>query len=1158
MTDHPLPLLHGAHHGLPQGDDQLHVGGGCACSSSNISDEVRAPQNASAPTASTQSSSQFWRSLDDKSQTPEFKQWQHNEFQEGASELVGEDRRSFLKLMGASMALAGAAAAGCRRLPEHQIHEYATRPENRTPGTPVKYATSWDLDGVGRGLIVTSVDGRPIKVDGNAKHPVNLGSSDSVTQATVLELYDPERSHALLRKGVKSSLVAFREWCATQMPKDGLAILSEPSSSPTLGDMKARLTKKFPGAQWFEWCAANSDAERQGTEIAFGSPMRPIWNLAAAEVIVSFDSDFLMTHPNAVRNARDFAAGRRIDETDPKHDPKKQTMNRLYVVESALTLTGMNADERVATRSCDVAAVAAMVGKALEALAAAGPDASARDAVMAQTVSPLVKELKLADHDEAVLKALVHELSEKRGRSLVIAGAGQPPAVHALAALINQRNGSVGSTVSYVANADLTGAKGRTATGDITALAKAIGDGSVKTLVIVGGNPAYDAPADLGFASIIGKVPEVVHLSFHKNETSELAGWIVPRAHYLESWGDSRGWDGTIAPQQPLIEPMLAEEAGGLSPIELCAELMNEDPREGLTLVRRTWMATTKQEGAAFTTTWRTALNDGVLPNTALPLTKPEVNVASVAQAMQSLVRAGADAVEVTFAPDAKVYDGRFANISWLQELPDPVSKLTWDNAAYMSIAMGERLSVGQGDRVTLNVGGRSLSAAAWLTPGMADRSVRLHLGYGRTSPAAGTIAKDAGFNAYALRASDAMAIAAGATVTKGEGNYPFAHTQDHGATEALKPEVPLGGIQDRLPSLIREDTLAGYIEKPNFQSGRTHNAHALSLWEETNLDGARFRWAMSIDLTSCNGCSACVTACQAENNIPVVGKEQVMRGRELHWMRIDRYFKGHDAKNPVSYAIQPISCQHCENAPCEQVCPVAATLHDEDGLNVMVYNRCIGTRYCSNNCPYKVRRFNFFNFHDKYPSRETGMFVVDKDYYTRVGPADSLRMQFNPEVTVRSRGVMEKCSFCVQRIQKAKITHKNSWAAAGGAATKPDWMIPDGAITTACADACPTQAIVFGDLNDPTSKVAKLHKSGRSYGLLEELNTKPRLKYLAKVRNPSASERIVHDAENAGGHESGGEAHPAGGHAADGHASDQVREGTLGKAVAAIAEVLS
>ncbi len=1048
----------------------------------------------------------FWRSLDDKNHTTEYRRWSHNEFQPGAAEATDDERRTFMKLMGASMALAGLAATGCRRLPEQHILPYAARPESRVPGTPVKYASSFEIDGVGRGVLVTSVDSRPTKVDGNPGHPGMLGSSDAITQATILELYDPDRSRKLLQKGAPATMDAFRQWCGG-LPAGGkgLAVLSEPSSSPSLADMKARLAKKYPSMKWFEWSAVADDTERTGTEIAFGQPMRPIWTMAGAEVIVALDSDFLMTHPNAVRNARDFAKGRVLERG---HD-EKPWCSRLYVVESGLTVTGMNADERIAVRSADVAAVAAHVATLLKldiGGAVDGPLAS------------LAGGANLGEHEKKIAEAMAKDLLEHRGRCLLVAGPAQPAAVHALVALLNDRLGNVGSTVTYVA----AGAKGQTCLGDMKALVDGLGKGEISTLVILGGNPAYDAPADLDFAGAVAKATQVVHLSFMRNETSLLPAvtWHIPRSHFLESWGDTRAWDGTIAPQQPLIEPLLARDQGGLSSIELCAELLNEDPRDGYSIVRRAWMAQSKTEGAAFEKLWRQTLNDGVLAKSEWAAGKPSAEVAAIGAALAGLGAAKAG-TEITFAADPKVRDGRFSNVTWMQELPDPISKLTWDNAAYLSLGTAEKLGVKTGSMVTLGVGNRSLKAAVWVMPGMADDSVRLHLGYGR-GEAAGSIGKDAGFNACALRGSDGMGFAAGASVAAAEGIYAFAHTQDHGAAEALIPSVPADSIQERLPALVRDADLDTYRSTPDFAKHRTHVAHRLSLWEESNLDGARFRWAMSIDLTACIGCSACVTACQAENNIPVVGKEQVMRGREMHWIRIDRYFKGSDPKKPLGVAIQPVACQHCENAPCEQVCPVAATMHDKDGLNVMVYNRCIGTRYCSNNCPYKVRRFNFFDFHRKEPARETGIFVVRPDYYITDGPVNEwASMQFNPDVTVRMRGVMEKCTFCVQRIQRAKISNKNAWAKQGGTAASADWAIADGSFTTACAEACPTQAITFGDLNDPASRVAKLQKDARSYQLLEELNTKARLKYLAKVRNPSVTfdQRSGHG----GGH--GGEA---------------------------------
>jgi molybdopterin-containing oxidoreductase family iron-sulfur binding subunit len=466
------------------------------------------------------------------------------------------------------------------------------------------------------------------------------------------------------------------------------------------------------------------------------------------------------------------------------------------------------------------------------------------------------------------------------------------------------------------------------------------------------------------------------------------------------------------------------------------------------------------------------------------------------------------------------VLDGRFANIGWLQELPDPVTKITWDNALLVSPTTASRLGVKQGSMVKVSAGDRSMQAAVFPVPGMADDSAAIALGGGR-GDAAGSLAKDAGFNAYPMRTTANMAMVRGVSVQPTGESYEFAHTQDHGSIDAaLIPSVPHQGVQDRLPSLVRGTSLENYRHHPDFAAHAAHVPHRLSLWQEGNLDGAQFRWAMSVDLTTCTGCQACVTACQAENNIPIVGKDQVKRGREMFWIRVDRYFRGADPRKPDGFSVQPVTCMQCENAPCEQVCPVAATVHDADGLNNMVYNRCIGTRYCSNNCPYKVRRFNFFDYQRRDPIREQqGPMQVEPEYYVETGPDEWLRMQFNPEVTVRMRGVMEKCTFCVQRIAQAKIKYKNEWVKAGGTMSgKPNFSIPDGAIRTACQQACPAGAIVFGDLNDPNSQVARLHASKVAYGMLEELNVKPRLKYLARVSNPGV-DHGAHDHGHDHGH---------------------------------------
>jgi MoCo/4Fe-4S cofactor protein with predicted Tat translocation signal len=1110
-----LPILTSGHSAKASASE-----GGCACGSHGESASSETPSKV------------FWRSLDDKANTDEFLRWKHNEFQEGASVATDDERRTFMKLMGASAALAGLAATGCRRLPEQHILPYAHRPDNRVPGEPVRYATSYELGGMGYGVVATSVDGRPIKLDGNPQHPAMLGGSDSITQARVLEVYDPHRSRALTDGGKAASIDNLRAWLAA-MPADGLAVLAEPSSSPSLADMRARLGKKFRSMKWFEWAPINDDNERAGTELAFGKPMRAIWDLTAATgVVLSLDGDFLHGHSAAVRSARDFAATRRIENPDPS----KQMMSALYVVESALSVTGMNADERIAVRSADVAAVAAIIAQKLS-------QQNSALGGLAQSLGSLTSAVSLTAEDTKIVDALVAALAGATGTSLVIAGDSQPAAVHALAAAMNVALGNVGKTVRYVAAGDKT----RSCLGDITALAAAINRGEVKTLAILGGNPVYDAPADINFGSLMAKAGTVLHLSFYRNETSNHAScrWHVPQGHFLETWGDTRGAEGTIAPQQPLIAPMVADGQGGLSALEFCAELLGEDPRDGYSIVRRTWQGIMGREGAAFEAAWRAALNDGFVAGSAYPFEQVAVQGAGLQSAVAAL-SVPAKGTELTFARDAKVYDGRFANLAWLQELPDPVSKLTWDNAAYLSPATADALGVKKGDMLSVSAGGASMQVVAWPMPGMARDSVRVHLGYGRTTADAGPIAGEAGFNAYPLRTSTAMGFVAGVSVSKGTGTYPLGHTQDHGATDALIPSVPAQGIAERLPALIREDDLGTYRQHKDFAKHRSHVAHRLSMWEENLLDGAKFRWAMAIDLTTCTGCSACVTACQAENNIPVVGKEHVMRGREMHWIRIDRYFKGPDANRPLGVAIQPVACMHCETAPCEQVCPVAATMHDKEGLNVMVYNRCIGTRYCSNNCPYKVRRFNFFDWHRKDPERDGGFMMVKPEYYTRDGANPWTAMQFNPEVTVRMRGVMEKCSFCVQRIQRAKITHKNAWAKSGGKGDPkkavsngtPDWSIPDGSFTTACAEACPSQAITFGDLNDPNSKVAKLHASPLSYGLLEELNTKPRLQYLAKVRNPSVTFDHTghgHDDEH---HESGGSDHAPGHEENAGHAS--------------------
>jgi MoCo/4Fe-4S cofactor protein with predicted Tat translocation signal len=1082
----------------------------------------------------------YWRSLEDRADSPEFREFMEREFPEGADRLEGDDRRQFLRVMGASFALAGVGLAGCRRRPELTIVPYAARPADRTPGIPVHYATAMELGGVASGLLVKSYDGRPIKIEGNPDHPFTLGACDPISQASVLELYDPERSRLAMRNGEAAGSDAFSKFESFMTDRlagheadggAGLAVMSEAFSGPTMTAARKRFMARFPKATWCEWEAIDDDHERAGLATAFGRPVRPERDFSQAKVVVTLDADVLRNTPTAIRDARGFASTRRVDAADPA----SQELGRLYAFEPTLTLTGVNADERVPVRGTDIAAIAAMLAERV----GAAPDGPLGAALTSLAGSPAASRLSAQDLE--ILDAAARDLKDHPGEGLVVVGPNQPAAVHALVAMLNERLGNAGRTIAYREASD---ADRPTRSAAIRDLCGKLSSGSISTLAILGGNPVYDAPADLDFAACMAKAEEVVHLSFHRNETSADAAcsWHLPRAHFLESWNDARAWDGTVSLVQPLIEPLVSMQQGGRSALEMVAMMAGEAPFDGYQLVRRAMMERTGTSGKAFERLWRKSLNDGVEKGTQLPIATVSADAAAIGSAMSALpMPVGEPGLELAFTRDGTVYDGRFANIGWLQELPEPVTKFTWDNALLVSVPTAKSMGLSTGDMVsvTVDAGGsaRSVDAAVAVQPGQAEGVLALSLGYGRGA-VAGTIAADAGFDAYRVRTLAASHIVPGVRATRTDGRYAFARTQDHGAVDALVESVPEAGIQERLPTLVREGTLGEYRDHPDFARHRTHVASRLSLWEETNLDGAKFAWAMSIDLSTCIGCGACVTACQAENNVPVVGKDQIARGREMHWIRIDRYYRGENAARPDAVLMQPVACQHCENAPCEQVCPVAATVHDEEGLNVMVYNRCIGTRYCSNNCPYKVRRFNYFDYQRRDPIREQeGPFAVKPDYYLKDGPNEWRRMQFNPEVTVRTRGVMEKCTFCTQRISEAKIRFKNEWAQRGGVASgEATWSIPDGAIVPACAQACPTEAIVFGDLNQTESRVAKLHRSKLSYEMLEELNNRPRLRYLAKVSNPAIERDHGHGHGHGHGHDHGDghdHGHDDGGHAA-------------------------
>jgi molybdopterin-containing oxidoreductase family iron-sulfur binding subunit len=1042
----------------------------------------------------------YWRSLDEVADTPEFRDFLFKEFPAGAEALLdGPDRRGFLKVMGASMVLAGAGLTGCRRWPREVIAPYASRPAGTMPGVAEQYASIIEHEGVATGTLVTCYDGRPTKLEGNPGHPGSLGALTGWQQATVLDLYDPDRTRQVHLRPGGAAKAARKTWddfavwwkghgeTLAQQQGGGLRFLSESSGSPSVQRMQRALRARFPKAQWITWDATGNPAERAGLESALGGPLRPVHDLSRADVVLSLDCDFLGDHPDMLAMARGWASRR---------NPMDGPMNRVYIVEPGVSVTGASADDRFAMPASHVTALALEVARAI---------------------------LGNGTPTTELGRTIVADLTAHRGSSLVMAGRSQPAAVHAACAAINEALGNIGTTVRYARLAEP-----EMKTTSIAALVSDMKAGTVDTLVILNGNPVWDAPADLDFQQAITKVVNTIHFGSQDDESSAACQWHLIAAHALESWGDGRAWNGTISIQQPMIRPLW----NGRSTIEVLALMAGEATTEGFEIVRRTWAETTGAamtpagEAPPFNPGWRKALHEGVVdPSPVLESPRvdvPAVNAALTAASAQSASDLKRSGIEVNFQPGT-LLGGRMGNNGWMQELPDPLTKLAWDNAVLISEQTAGALGIATGDEVTVEAGNGSVRGTLLVQPGQSVGTVSIALGYGRDWP--GRIASGAGFNAYPIRTSERLWTNPTGRISGTGQTEQLVTTQDHYAIDTV------GGVgtQERLPVLFREASAETYKAHPNFARDRSHTISSLSLWEETQFEGANYRWGMATDLTKCTGCSACVTACQAENNIPIVGKDQVRMGREMHWLRIDRYYRfrrdgdGWDTSQPASIAMQPLTCQHCENAPCEQVCPVAATVHTSDGLNAMIYNRCVGTRYCANNCPYKVRRFNFFDFYRRDPLRETGMLQVQPDYYIKKqsGGDPLRRMQFNPEVTVRMRGVMEKCTWCTQRIEAAKITARNAWVkmpeAAKAAAKRV--VIPDGTITPACVQTCPTGALVFGDLMDETSRVARLHADHRSYDLLGELNVKPRNRFLARITNPVGGERFPDDFEAHGGH---------------------------------------
>ncbi|MDB4965332.1 MAG: Molybdopterin oxidoreductase [Myxococcales bacterium] len=966
--------------------------------------------------------SEQWRTTEERDNPKAFENAVAAEFPPGAAELDGSSRREFMQLIGGSLALAGVTQlAGCKDPPQHVL-PYNVKPTDVTPGRPLHYATALTYGGVANGVIVTAWEGRPTKIEGNPDHPVAKGKTPTVAQADILSLYDTDRAHEIKHRGAGVGWVTFCKTIRTHVETlkgDGgakLAFLAEASGSPLLASMQKRLQTEFPKARWYGHSSFSMDEAYEGAKLAFGRPLETQLDLTKAKVVVTLDADILGGWPQWLAQQRQWAERR----------APGVTMNRLYVAETQMTCTGMMADHRVRSRASDIARIA----RALHA-AVAGGTGDAGDAKA-----------------NAWVKALAKDLLGAGGEAVVIVGPRQPAAVHAMAHAINATVKS--QAVSYTAPI-------LPSYEPLTALAEELKGGRVDTLVVTAWNPSYSAPADLGLGKLLAKVPNAIYLGTHEDETAHDVAWFVPRAHELESWGDARSIDGTVTIQQPLITPLYH----GICVPELWSALLGEGGVGGYQLLRSSY-AHLDEIG------FQIRLQKGLIEGSALAKESPTLQTASVTGAVDKLA-AAPSGIEVNIVPDYKLLDGRYANNVWLQELPDPVTKLTWDNALLLSPATATKLGLARNDLAEVKLAGQAITASVLPSPGHADDSVTITLGYGRNLGTE-TNARGAGTDVAPLRTAGRW-FAAGATITKAGKGEKLAITQEHWAQEGRPIALELNNRPSfkRLP--IVEEGHKGHGETEHDEDLKTvheQQGPVESMYQPHIYPG--FKWAMAIDLNKCTGCNACVIACVAENNIPVVGKEQVRKSREMHWIRLDVYFSG-DENDPSSVQPQPMMCVHCEKAPCEYVCPVNATVHSDEGLNEMIYNRCIGTRYCSNNCPYKVRRFNFLDYHPNVQN--------------------VARMGMNPDVTVRSRGVMEKCTYCVQRIERARIDAR----VAGR-------EIADGEFTSACAQVCPSKAITFGSLHDKTSEVSRAQDDPRAYDVLHELGTRPRTVHLARVKN--------------------------------------------------------
>jgi len=998
----------------------------------------------------------YWKSLNELAENEEYKKFLHREFPENASELSSDvSRRSFLRIMGASIALAGFAA--CRR-PVQKILPYTKQPEDIVQGEPIYYASAMPFQDVLTGLVVEAHEGRPTKVEGNTEHPSSHGNTNIYGQAAILNLYDPDRSHYPRKGGQRSSWNDFVSFCSQHFSDTNrnIAFISEANSSPTYNGIKQKVLDKFSNATWVTYEPFGEDNRIEGTQLAFGQRLRTKNHYDKAKVVVSLDDDFMnpSENKNSVEDIYNFSQARRVRSTEDE-------MNRLYMVESTFSLTGSNADNRLPLKASELdkliynlAAELSGHVSGLEAFSGYNANFSDNERV----------------HDW--INSLVEELIEHKGEAIVSAGYEHAPEVHSTIAAINVALQNAGNTVTYHDVPHFDDQNNREAFASVVNDMKA---GQYDTVVMVGTNPVFTAPADLDFASALENVDQSIHLSQYVNETSDKVNWHVNRAHFLEAWGDGYSFSGTRSVVQPLISPLFS----GKSEIEFLNAIAEGKNASGHDLVQQTWQG---YYSNGFHDKWRKILHDGVDTGGHFEAVTPSLDSNFTSKAKQfTTSESGNNGIELVIRPDSQLFDGRFSNNGWLQELPEPITKLTWDNVALMSVNTAKKLGVDSERKINVKTDNGELKIVVWVQPGHADNSITIMAGQGRKK--SGRVGNDNGVDAYPLRTTSNMFYHSDISVSKTGEFYALACTQDHQSMEGR--------------ALIREASLDEYRENPGYSSYEEayHGAELpgekeakaagedfpIPLFDALNYPDYEPQWGMSIDLNACIGCGVCTIACQAENNIPVIGKKDVREGREMHWIRTDRYYKGDTTDNPEAVH-QPVPCMQCELAPCEEVCPVAATTHSDDGMNQMTYNRCIGTRYCLNNCPYKVRRFNFFNF--------------SKDFLTSGSDPEIVQMAMNPDVTIRFRGVMEKCTYCAQRTNHAKIKTKQKT----GHSIKP----PDGMVETACQQACPADAITFGDLTDNNSIVSTDKMNERTYLLLEELNTRPRTSYMAKLRNPN------------------------------------------------------